>query len=154
MAKVGKMILSKISRTLRVTGKTKLLPTVNYRTTPAHSAPLPAFLVLLAKPLAAASAALLGRSFRMVWARVSPERKRALRSKWTKPICVTGVLMSGCASYGYFSHIQVCPYTGRRKFVALSKEQVRGSNNRTTQHPFYLPIIGRENIRRPAWGDT
>ena len=127
VAKVAKMIFSKISRTLRLTGKTKLLPTVNFRTSPVHSVPLPAFLVLLAKPLAAASAALLGRSFRIIWARVSPER----------------VLMSGCASYGYLSHIQVCPYTGRRKFVALSKNQVRGSDNLTTQQPFYLPIIGR-----------
>ena len=119
-----KMFLSQFSRTLKVIPNLRTIPAVQLRTTPHQSAPPPAILVLLAKPLAAASAALLGRSFRIAWSRTSSEKKRAFKSKWTNRLCLTGVVMSGCALYGYTSHVQVCPYTGRRKFVALSTEQV------------------------------
>ena len=118
------MILSKLSQTLRVVQNLRTIPVAQLRTTPHHSVPLPALLVLLAKPLAAASAALLGRSFRLAWARTSAESKMAFKSKWTGRFWLTGVVMSGCAWYGYTSHVQVCPHTGRRKFMALSEEQV------------------------------
>ena len=48
-----------------------------------------------------------------------------LKQKWTKRVGILGAVMAGCAGYGYASHLVVCPYTGRRKFVALSQEQVR-----------------------------
>jgi hypothetical protein len=123
---IQKMFLSLFSRTLKVIPNLRIIPAVQLKTTPHQSAPLPALLVLLAKPLSAASAALLGRSFRIAWSRTSSEKKRVFKSKWRKRFCLTGVLMSGCAWYGYSSHVLVCPHTGRRKFVALSSEQVTG----------------------------
>ena len=109
---------------MRVIQSMNKTPVARLRTTPTPSAPLPALLVLLARPLAAASSALLGRGFRIFWRRTSAERKMILKSRWTKRLALTGVVMSGCIAYGYVSHTHVCPHTGRKKFVALSKEQV------------------------------
>lgn len=35
-----------------------------------------------------------------------------------------GALLIGTAGYGYFSHIQECPITKRKRFVALTQDQV------------------------------
>ena len=126
------MILSKIFKSspiLKSIPRTTSIPLSMLRTTPKISAPLPAFLVVLAKPLAMASAALIGRGFRIGWGRISTEKKIKLKQKWTKMLAISGGVMSGCVVYGYASHVVVCPYTGRRKFVALSQEQVRGNGS-------------------------
>ena len=88
------------------------------RTSPPHTAPL---LVLLTRPLAAFSAALLGKSARLVWGRISPERRAVIARR----LFLSGVAVGGCLGFGYYTHLQVCPYTGRTKFVALTQDQVR-----------------------------
>eukprot|EP00092_Neocalanus_flemingeri_P009821 GFUD01010583.1.p1 GENE.GFUD01010583.1~~GFUD01010583.1.p1 ORF type:complete len:457 (-),score=103.11 GFUD01010583.1:147-1517(-) len=118
------MILSKISPILKVTPCPTTSPLSKIRTSPVHSVPFPPFLVIFAKPLAMVSATVIGRGARFAWGRIAAAKKTELKKKWTKWLWITGGVMGGCVGWGYASHVKECPYTGRRKFVALSTEQI------------------------------
>ena len=62
----------------------------------------------------------------MWWIRIGSERREMIRQRIRQN---THVLVGGGAGvvvlalYAYESHVVVCPYTGRKKFVALTPQQ-------------------------------
>jgi len=89
---------------------------------------LPPILFTLAKPLSRIVAIIVGKGAR-VWWRKLPADKRMLFKETAiihkkKFIFAGGTLISGFA-YGYESHIEECGVTGRKRFVALTQDQVK-----------------------------
>jgi hypothetical protein len=66
--------------------------------------------------------------FRIWWTRIGEERREAYRKRirshrWQ--LAGFGASLTAFSAYAYESHVVVCPYTGRRKFVALTPEQMQ-----------------------------
>ena len=95
-----------------------------FRTSPQRR--LHPILYALVKPASRVASILAGRAARMWWARIGSERREAIRQRIRQN---THVLVGGGAGvvvlalYAYESHVVVCPYTGRKKFVALTPQQ-------------------------------
>lgn len=94
--------------------------------TSSHQNALPPAFVALAKPLVMATAALIGRGSRRAWRRLPSQDKIKIKEKYLtrKAMALTAGTISGVLGYSYMSHLIVCPYTGRKKFVAFTEEQV------------------------------
>jgi len=85
-------------------------------------------LILFAKPLSRVAAFLLGRGTRFIWKRLSDNKKRSVKDlvKANKgKFLLSGGVLGGGFYYLYESHIEICPITGRKKFVALTPAQAR-----------------------------
>lgn len=89
---------------------------------------LPLLLFTLIKPIARVTSYVLGRSTRTAWKKLPQEKQRSyleiLRANRGKFVLSGGFSVAGLF-YLYQSHIQICPITGRRKFVALTTDQAR-----------------------------
>ena len=100
--------------------------TALFRTSPQRR--LHPILYALVKPASRVASILAGRAARMWWARIGSERREMIRQRIRQN---THVLVGGGAGvvvlalYAYESHVVVCPYTGRKKFVALTPQQGR-----------------------------
>lgn len=89
---------------------------------------LPPLLVLMSKPLVRVVAVVAGKGARMWWARLPKDRRQQLRDKVTSHR--RKIVLAGCAGTGglvaaYESHVQECGVTGRRRFVALTPDQMK-----------------------------
>jgi len=89
---------------------------------------LPIILFTLIKPIARITSYVLGRNVRGAWKKLPQEQQRtyieimkANRGKFL----LSGFFSGTGLYYLYESHIQYCPITGRRKFVALTPDQAR-----------------------------
>lgn len=89
--------------------------------------PVPPALLLLLKPIAKFSAILTGRGIRKWFQALGPaERKKVLsklRRHWYIPTGFVSALAASGAVY-YITHIEETPITGRKRFVALTHEQI------------------------------
>ncbi|GFO03230.1 metalloendopeptidase oma1, mitochondrial [Plakobranchus ocellatus] len=89
--------------------------------------PVPPVLLILLKPIAKFSAVLTGRGIRKWFQALSPnERKKVLtklRRYWYIPAGLVSILSASGVVY-YVSHLEDTPVTGRRRFVALTHEQI------------------------------
>lgn len=84
-------------------------------------------LYALVKPLSRVASILAGRAARIWWKRIGSERREAIRKRiqQNKHVLVgAGAGLTVFALYAYESHVVVCPYTGRKKFVALTPQQM------------------------------
>lgn len=121
------VVLFKVSRGLAKPGlfSSSLVRGASLHTSPS-SLGLPPVLLTLAAPLVRVTAFIAGRSARLWWSRLPPERKSKIKTAFLKQKTklVGGVaVFAGCLLYGYQSHVQICPITNRKKFVALTPEQ-------------------------------
>jgi len=120
----------------------------SFRTTASNKA-IPPILVLFAKPLSRVAAALVGRSARAWWRRLPSDKKLEVRGRilsHRKKIAFTGASFIGGLVYAYESHIQECPVTGRRRFVALYPDQAK----RISQEEFNNLLQENENCIIPS----
>jgi len=93
---------------------------------------LPPVLFTLAKPLSRVVAVVFGRVARKWWATL-PKDKQAifknLARTHRRKIIGSGCVLIGGLAYSYETHIQECPVTHRRRFVALTPDQVKKLGN-------------------------
>jgi len=121
-----------------------------FHTTTTNKA-VPPILYLFAKPLSRVAAALIGRSARVWWRRLPSEKKFEVRERFLshrKKIAFAGASFIGGLVYAYESHIQECPITGRRRFVALYPDQAKRISKEEFQNllqEFDNCIIPRNN---------
>jgi len=121
-----------------------------FHTTTTNKA-VPPILYLFAKPLSRVAAALIGRSARVWWRRLPSEKKFEVRERFLshrKKIAFAGASFIGGLVYAYESHIQECPITGRRRFVALYPNQAKRISKEEFQNllqEFDNCIIPRNN---------
>jgi len=91
-------------------------------------AAVPPILFVIAKPLARIISLVIGRGARKWWSRL-PEHKKITFSQLyqnnKKKVYITGGLAVGGLALAYESHIQECPITHRRRFVALTPDQAK-----------------------------
>jgi len=91
-------------------------------------AALPPILITMAKPMARVMSVLLGKVARNWWRKLPSDRKvifRDLAQKHrTKFGVACGVGVAG-AWAAYDSHVLECPVTGRKRFVALTPDQMK-----------------------------
>lgn len=89
---------------------------------------IPPVMWLLLKPLSRVAAGLLGKGARVWWRRLPDTRKMEFK-EWARghrrKFVYAGGLFSGGILYAYESHIQECPITGKKRFVALYPDQVK-----------------------------
>ena len=89
---------------------------------------IPPVLWLFIKPLSRVAAGILGKGARVWWRRLPDHRKMEVKV-WArghrKKFIYAGGLASGGILYAYESHIQECPITGKKRFVALYPDQVK-----------------------------
>merc|ERR1712203_643240 len=107
---------------------------------------LPPLIFTLSKPLARVTAAIAGKAARAWWRRLPLERRARLRQEAKK-------------HQGNVSHVLECPVTGRKRFVALSPDQVKkisrvafedllddmGPSILPASHPFYKRVASVSN---------
>jgi len=89
---------------------------------------VPPVLYLLVKPLTRVAAAVLGRSARLYWKKLPADSKKLIKEAalvHKKKFLFSGALFGGGLLYAYESHVQECPVTGRKRFVALYPEQMK-----------------------------
>ena len=97
-----------------------------FRTSPQRS--LHPILYALVKPLSRLASVLAGRAARVWWKRIGSERREAIRKRvqQNKYVLVSaGASLTVFGLYAYESHVVTCPYTGRKKFVALTPQQMQ-----------------------------
>jgi len=97
------------------------------QTTPSRQA-IPPALYLFAKPLARLTAAFFGKTVRVWWKRLPANKKIEVKNRLLehrKKLMFAGTSFIGGLVYAYESHIQECPVTGRRRFVALYPDQIK-----------------------------
>merc|ERR1712029_759747 len=88
---------------------------------------LPPLLVALIKPLSRIAVVILGRRFRKWRTNLDDGEKEKLKQKTEKYGHVYGALgflLVSLGIYGYESHVEETPITKRRRFVALTKNQM------------------------------
>lgn len=104
------------------------LPTIKTLQTSTPRRKLPLLLFTLIKPIAKITSYILGRSTRTAWQKMPQEKRSSyleiLQANRGKFFLSGGFSAAGLL-YVYQSHIQICPITGRRKFVALTTEQAK-----------------------------
>lgn len=89
---------------------------------------LPPVVVALIKPLSRIAAVLIGRRFRKWWRNLDEEEAAKVKEKSRKYSHAWGALgffLFSLGIYGYQSHIEECPITKRRRFVALTDSQMK-----------------------------
>ena len=99
----------------------------SFHTTTTNKA-VPPILYILVKPLSRITAAFIGRIARAWWKRLPIDKKLEVRGRFLlhrKKIVFMGASLFGGLIYAYESHIQECPITGRRRFVALFPDQFK-----------------------------
>ena len=83
---------------------------------------------IFVKPLSRVAAGLLGKGARVWWRRLPEYRKMEVK-EWARghkrKFMYAGVFASGGILYAYESHIQECPITGKKRFVALYPDQLK-----------------------------
>ncbi|XP_059176688.1 metalloendopeptidase OMA1, mitochondrial-like [Physella acuta] len=86
----------------------------------------PIFWVVL-KPLAKFGAAVTGRTVRIWFKRLDPQRKKdilaKLKQKWYIPAGIVFVTALA-GTYYYISHLEETPITGRKRFITFTHEQI------------------------------
>lgn len=90
-------------------------------------AALPPLLVMFLKPLSRLASVLIGRSTRIWWKKLDPAQKLVYKQKivqYRAPILGSGVCLMGMSGLLYQSHLETCPITKRKKFVALKPNQM------------------------------
>jgi len=88
----------------------------------------PALLVTLAKPLARVVAVVVGKGIRSWWSKLPGDRRVLVKDvlrKHRKKFLGLGLMSSGGAALAYESHLQECQVTGRKRFVALTPDQMK-----------------------------
>lgn len=88
---------------------------------------LPPVIIIILRPLSKVAAILFGRAFRKWWRALPPDRKRDLILRLKKnriALLASGALVSTGVVWYYYSHLEKDPITGRRKFIAINKEQL------------------------------
>ena len=89
---------------------------------------LPPLLFIMAKPLSRVVAVVVGKGVR-IWWRGLPVDKRTIFKEAArihrKKVAFAGTSLLGGLGYAYESHVQECPVTGRKRFVALSPDQTK-----------------------------
>lgn len=88
---------------------------------------VPPLLVALIKPVSRILAMVLGRRFRTWWRKLPHDHKlkvKAFSRQNSRSWGTLGVLLVALVAYGYESHLEECPITHRRRFVALRKDQM------------------------------
>ena len=89
--------------------------------------PVPPIVITLMKPMSRILAVIIGRRFRRWWKNLPEDRKQAYKYKTREngeKIGGFGMFLLGLIFYAYEIHLETCPITGRKKFVALKKNQV------------------------------
>jgi len=126
----GTLLWSVSGRTLRrnlVLAKTEIGAARQFSTSQTRTA-VPPLLFTLAKPIARLLTVILGKGARYWWRGLPAHRKLTLKQfaqLHKKKAFTAGALATGGILYGYESHIQECPITGRRRFVALTPDQAK-----------------------------
>ena len=85
------------------------------------------FLIALFKPASRILAMIVGRRARKWWQKLPEEQKdrfRAKRENHGKILGFSSVILTAFVAFGYQSHLEECQLTGRKKFIALKKNQV------------------------------
>ena len=70
---------------------------------------------------------IVGRRTRKWWQKLPEEQKdrfRAKRENHGKILGFSSVILTAFVAFGYQSHLEECQLTGRKKFIALKKNQV------------------------------
>lgn len=102
---------------------------VNRNFTTSHKrAALPPVLFVIAKPLARIVSLVVGRGARKWWKRLPEHKKLSFSQLYQnnkKKVYTTGALAAGGLALAYESHVQECPITHRRRFVALTPDQAK-----------------------------
>ena len=99
-------------------------------------APAPPLVWLFVKPLTRVTAALLGKGARWWWRRL-PDYKKMEVKEWARghrrTFIFSGGIGTGAILYAYESHVQECPITGRKRFVALYPDQEKKISEEASQ---------------------
>lgn len=106
-----------------------------------HRLAIPPLLLTLVKPVARVLAVVVGRGARAWWKRLPKDHQFRLRlslQQHRKKVYAGGIGFAATLYYGYESHIEECPVTGRRRFVALTPEQVK----KIGRHEFRTLLTG------------
>ncbi|KAJ9597752.1 hypothetical protein L9F63_011360, partial [Diploptera punctata] len=96
-----------------------------FHTSPVRNVP-PVFLLLI-KPLGKIAAIVFGKTIKVWWLKLPPERRETIRlgvrkNRW-KFYTIFGLIPSGFLLY-YVAHLEENPITGRRRFIIVSEEQM------------------------------
>ena len=98
--------------------------------------PVHPLLVALIKPLSRVSALLAGRKMRQWYRNLPQDQKDKFRSKMRENrhflLGLSG-MFCGFIGYLYYTHLETCPVTGRRRFVALQSDQMKKVSNQEFQ---------------------
>jgi len=97
----------------------------------------PPALVMFAKPLVRVLTVVLGKGARLWWRRLPEHQKITFKQLYQnnkKSVYASSVMFGGGLLYAYESHIQECPITGRRRFVALTPEQAKKIGETNFRH--------------------
>jgi len=96
-----------------------------------NSAPrpaLPPILFTLAKPLSRIVAVGVGKGVRVWWRKLPADKKAFFKEAartHRKKVALSGTSFVGALAYAYESHLQECPVTGRKRFVAITPDQAK-----------------------------
>jgi len=115
-------LLSGLHKSVNPTQLNKLV-----HTSPPRPA-LPPLLFTLAKPLSRVVAVVVGKGVRIWWRRLPADKRNIFKETartHRKKVAFAGTSLVGGLAYAYESHVQECPLTGRKRFVALSPDQTK-----------------------------
>ena len=82
------------------------------------------YLILITKPLARVSAALIGRKLRKWWKNLPEDEKIEYKQNYRGKLWAILASLFCIVSTGFWSHVVECPITGRRKFLPLTEKQM------------------------------
>ena len=82
------------------------------------------YLILITKPIARVSAAIVGRKFRKWWKNLPEDEKIRYKQNYRGKIWVILASLFCIGSAGFWSHVVECPLTGRKKFLPLTEKQM------------------------------
>lgn len=114
-------------RLLQSVQRTPPIPARTFHSTTPKRA-FPPLLMTLMKPVARVLAVVVGRGARIWWQRLPKNHKFQARLAFLqhrKKVYGAGIGFCAALYYLYESHVEACPVTGRRRFVALTPEQVK-----------------------------
>ena len=118
-----------VNKTSYLFTKTKILPCNPHLKSFSTSLqrPVPPIVITLIKPMSRILAVIIGRRFRRWWKNLPENKKEEFKHKTRENgemIGGVGMFLLGLIFYAYEIHLETCPITGRKKFVALRKNQV------------------------------
>jgi len=89
---------------------------------------LPPVVIALIKPMSRIAAVVIGRRFRKWWKNIDEEKAAKIKDtsrKYSHAWGALGFFLFSLGVYGYQSHVEECPITKRKRFVALTEAQMK-----------------------------